>query len=174
MASLSKFQSECQKKNILRNLFPEKKNKENLVFRIWAKKFRISAGRISPICQKCNLRVQGNNLRKNNNFEIKYVPLGRFWTSRQLFLELWQKKVSTVVQTAFYKSRRRVWKKNVFFLRKIKLFVHPRNFSKKVGFWQTNSTSSSNPHSRCPEERTEEKTIFLKRNFYWITFGNWP
>ena len=55
--------------------FFRRKNKENLVFRIWAKKNRISAGRISPICQNCNLRVQGNNLRKNSNFQIKYMFL---------------------------------------------------------------------------------------------------
>ena len=60
----------------------------------------------------CHLEVRRKILRKKNFFEKKlYVPLHRFWTSGQIFSELWRQYFSTFVQTAFYLSIWGVWEK---------------------------------------------------------------
>ena len=162
------------KKNILRNLFPEKKQR-NLFSGFERKKNRISAGRISPICQNCNLRVQGNNLRKNNNFQIKYMfLLVVFGLPGNFFKNFVKKNVSTVVQTAFYESRRRVWKKNIFFWGKLNFLFTLVTLARNCDFGKQIQHLRQIRILVVQRNVLRKKLFFLKRNFYSIIFEIWP
>ena len=169
MASLSKLQSECQK-NILGNLFPEKKNKKLWFSDFERKKFGFPAEQFRQACQKFNLGDQGNILRKNNNFEIKYMFFLVVFGLPD-FSEFWQKRWVRLSKLHFT-SPGEEFEQKYFFWRKLNYLFIFVTLAKKLGFWRKISASSSSPHSRCPEERTEEKK-FWKETFS-ISFVHWP
>ena len=95
--------------------FRRKRNKVFFGFQILSENIsdfrRIDFGKFA----RSGIRVSKVTFWKKQSVWNKiYVLLGRFWSSRQLPLELWQKKLSKVVQTAFYGSRRRLWAKTSF------------------------------------------------------------
>ena len=78
--------------NVLMNLFTEEKNNNFLIFRFWAKTFRIFEETISASWPKLQSGCPGEHYQKKQPLWNKvYVSLGHFWTSGQLSLELWQK-----------------------------------------------------------------------------------
>ena len=91
------------------------------------------------------------------------VPLHRFWTTGPIFLTIWQKYSSTVVQTAFYLSIGEVWE-NIF-IGESKFNSHFHILNKKSAFLSKKS-GSSKLQSTCRGERFEENYLCEQIKFF--------
>ena len=126
------------------------------------KPFGLLARKIRQICQKCNLSVQGNSLRRKTFFGKKYVLFARFCISSQTVSTPWRKFVfNTVVEFAFYVSSGIVWEKKT--LKKLILIQFPNSSERFAISGKKISVGSSYLMSRCPEESFEENVFFSKR-----------
>ena len=152
-----------------RNIIFEKKTFSLLSY-FEQKPFGLLTRNVRQICQKCNLSVQGNNLRRKIFFRKKYVLFARFWTSSQTVSTLWRKFFNTLVEFAFYVSSGVVWEKKLW--KGIFLFNSP-TLVKDLRFRAKKSVGLSYLMSRCPTESFEEKK-FSKSLKFFIIFVHWP
>ena len=129
------------------------------------------ANKIRQTCQKGNLSVQGNILRRKKFGKI----ICSFWS----LLDFEPNYFKTLTEIFQYGCRscilRVQWKKlskNIFFWKRIISFlsVTPK---KHLGLRAKKSTGWSYLTSRCPEERFETKNFLERLNFLTI-FVHWP
>ena len=123
-------------------------------------------------CLKWNLEV-GVNILREDNFVWKKIYFFLFIGFALLakFFPNFGDNIPAHVLTAFYFSMEE-FEQN-YKLGESNFTFHFHKVSKKIRPWVKKTALWSKLHSRCPEERFEEKKFFEKTLFY-IDFGTWP
>ena len=140
------------------------------LYKLWAKFFGTFGKKVLAGLSKIQSECPGENILRTNNFWNKSMFFFIvFELLSTFFSELWQKYFSTIVLTAFYLSRGRVWAE-IFFLDKTFL-CHFRFFIEKFGI---SGKKISADLSSLPFTSKEERfaDCFLEKWIFFISFSD--
>ena len=88
-----------------------------------------------------------------------------------LFSDFWRKTFGTVVTTAFYVSMGFFWGKIIFWKKFVTIIGLLAKIFRTIG--ENALAGLSKLHSRCPEERSEEKHYLWRKIEFMVILGLW-